>query len=301
MTHPVIRQDLRFPSSGSDCDAALVRPADVDRPPVVVLGHGLGATREMGLDAYADRFAAAGIAALTFTYRHFGASGGEPRQLLSISRQLTDWDAALAHVWQRDDVDTARIAIWGSSFGGGHAILTAARHPQLRAAVAQCPFTDGVAAARAIGVTGSLRLAPTVARDLLARARGHDPVHIPLIGAPGTPALMSTPDSEPGYRALIPEGLRFVNGVAARIVPAITAHRPGRATPRIVPPILFCVCDRDTVAPPRATLTHARRAPRGEIRTYPVGHFDIYRGEPFEAVVTDQVAFLARHLEVDQT
>ena len=33
-----------------------------------------------------------------------------------------------------------------------------------------------------------------------------------------------------------------------------------------------------------------------DIKTYDVGHFDIYRGEPFEAVVADQIEFLTRHL-----
>ena len=38
----------------------------------------------------------------------------------------------------------------------------------------------------------------------------------------------------------------------------------------------------------------AARAPRGEIRRYDTGHFDIYLGQDFEAAVTDQLAFLAR-------
>ena len=43
---------------------------------------------------------------------------------------------------------------------------------------------------------------------------------------------------------------------------------------------------------------HARRAPRGEVRLYPDGHFDIYVAEPFERVVKDQLASLARHVLV---
>ncbi|MEH0532630.1 prolyl oligopeptidase family serine peptidase [Streptomyces stelliscabiei] len=106
-------------------------------------------------------FAQAGIAALAFTYRHFGDSGGHPRQLLSIKRQLTDWDAAIDYVKARPDVDHTRIAVWGSSFGGGgHAITVASRHPELRAAVAQCPFTDGLASALALGPLASLRITP---------------------------------------------------------------------------------------------------------------------------------------------
>ena len=53
--------------------------------PCVVMAHGFSAVREQRLDAYAERFAAAGLAVLVFDYRHFGASQGEPRQLLSIA------------------------------------------------------------------------------------------------------------------------------------------------------------------------------------------------------------------------
>ena len=40
------------------------------------LAHGLGAVKEMYLEPFARRFAEAGIAALVFDYRSFGASGG---------------------------------------------------------------------------------------------------------------------------------------------------------------------------------------------------------------------------------
>src|SRR5207302_8457662 len=104
------RQDVSFIAGDAECAAWLYLPAGVPSPPVVILGHGLGATREMRLDAFAERFAQAGIAALAFTYRHFGDSGGQPRQLLSIKRQLADWDGAIAYLKARGDVDGARLA-----------------------------------------------------------------------------------------------------------------------------------------------------------------------------------------------
>lgn len=296
--HTVTRHDITFSSDGDTCAAWLFLPDGVERPPVVILGHGLGATREMRLDAFAERFAQAGVAAIAFTYRHFGDSTGQPRQLLSIKRQLADWDAAIAHAKTRGDVDGSRVAVWGSSFGGGHAIIVASRHPELRAAVSQCPFTDGLASARALGPVGTMRMLPTVAADLVANARGKQPVLIKLAGAPGERALMSAPDALPGYQALVPEGGTFVNGVAARFAPTATWHRPGKAAKKVKPPILFCVCDHDSVTPPEETLAYARTAPRGEIRTYDAGHFDIYLGEAFEAVVADQTEFLTRHLGV---
>src|SRR3954447_24665152 len=84
----------------------------------VVMGHGLSAVREQRLPAYAERFAAAGLAALLFDYRYFGSSGGEPRQLLDIDAQLADWRTALG--WARARYE--RVGLFGSSFGGGHVI-----------------------------------------------------------------------------------------------------------------------------------------------------------------------------------
>lgn len=295
--YDVTRHDITFDSDGDTCAAWLFLPDGVERPPVVILGHGLGATREMRLDAFAERFAQAGTAAIAFTYRHFGDSTGQPRQLLSIKRQLADWDAAIAHAKTRGDVDGSRIAVWGSSFGGGHAIIVASRHPELRAAVSQCPFTDGLASARALGPIGTMRLLPTVGADVWSAIRGKEPRLLTLAGAPGGKALMTAPDALPGYQALVPEGTTFVNEVAARVAPTITWHRPGKAARKVTVPVLFCVCDHDSVTPAEETLAYARTAPKGEIKSYDAGHFDIYLGEPFEEIVVDQAEFLARHLE----
>src|ERR1700752_3112596 len=211
------RLDVAFPSSGDECRAWLFLP-DTERPPLVILGHGLGGTREYGPEPYAQRFADAGIAALVFPYRHFGDSGGHPRQLLDIERQLGDWAAALAYARSLDGVDSDRIALWGSSFGGGHVIEAAARDGAVSAVVSQCPFTDGLAATRAASPRSLARALAPALRDELARVRGRAPVPAPLAGPHGSPALMTSPDSEPGYRALIPPGAPFENGVSARFL-----------------------------------------------------------------------------------
>src|SRR5256885_15437761 len=80
------RLGVAFPSSGDECRAWAFMP-DAERPPLVIPGHGLGATREYGLEPYAERFADAGIAALVLTYPHFPDSGGQPPQHLLIERQ----------------------------------------------------------------------------------------------------------------------------------------------------------------------------------------------------------------------
>jgi dienelactone hydrolase len=293
------RLDVAFPSSGDECRAWPFLP-DTEQSPVVILGHGLGGTREYGLEPYAQRFADAGIAALVFTYRHFGDSGGQPRQLLDIERQLGDWAAALAYARTLEEVDPKRIALWGTSFGGGHVLLAAARDGGVAAVVSQCPFTDGVAATRAAHPRSLAHATVLGLRDQLASLRGKPPVMVPLVGPAGSAALMTSPDCEPGYRALIPEGADFHNGVVARFLLRVGLHRPGRSAKKVGAPILFCICDTDAVAPADTALHYAATAPRGEVKRYPVGHFDIYRGEPFEHAVRDQTEFLVRHLGPEQ-
>jgi alpha-beta hydrolase superfamily lysophospholipase len=48
--------------------------------PTIVMAHGFSAVKEMYLDRFAEVFAAAGLGALVFDNRNFGASEGEPRQ-----------------------------------------------------------------------------------------------------------------------------------------------------------------------------------------------------------------------------
>ena len=57
--------------------------------------------------------------------------------MLDIESQLQDWTSAIAHARSRTDVDHSRIVLWGSSFGGGHVIVAAARDQQVEAVVAQ--------------------------------------------------------------------------------------------------------------------------------------------------------------------
>ena len=296
------RLEVHFPSGDAKCQAWLYLPEGPQPHPVIVMAHGLGGIRQMRLDAYAERFAAAGYACLVFDYRHFGASGGEPRQLLDIKLQLADWAAAIAYARSRADLDPARVVLWGTSFGGGHVIVAAARDGNVAATISQCPFTDGLASVLAMDPRTSVKVTARAVRDLIAAGLGRPPVMVPTAGPAGSAALMTAPDAVPGYLGLVDDEARaagFDNQVAARVVLNIVRHRPGRKAKKVRCPILFAVCEADSVAPAKATLRHARTAPRGEVRLYPEGHFDIYVGEPFERVVADQLAFLTNHVPVN--
>ena len=292
------RSDVTFQSAGTRCAAWLYRPKESgDGPtPCVVLAHGFSGVRDQRLDAYAERFAQAGLTALVFDYRYFGDSDGEPRQLLDIRRQLEDWRAAIAYARTLEGVDPARIAIWGSSFSGGHVMTLAARDPSLAAAVSQVAFADGLITLPSLGIGRALWLTREGLRDQVGVLRSRPPHMIAAVGPPGSKSVMNTPNAEPGMEAVTPPGSTWRNEVAARIALHVGSYRPARQAGKIRCPILFCVGDNDDLTAPGLVLKAASKAPRAEVKRYPIGHFDIYVGEWFERAVADQVDFLKRHL-----
>ncbi|MGW4718354.1 alpha/beta hydrolase [Nocardia sp. NPDC004260] len=233
----VQRREVAFASGTDTCAAWLYTPPDSPgRRPVVIMGHGLGAVREMRLDAYAERFTAAGWSVLVFDYRHLGASGGYPRQLLDIGKQRADWHAALKFARSLPDVDADRIALWGSSFGGGHVLQVASEDTGVAAVVAQCPFTDGPASLRS-----RVRIAPLSAPALFAVAIldtvgswfGAKPILLPMAGTPWMPAFVASPDALAGASALLPARTRLSRRTSALLerLPSLRA----RISPNIEP------------------------------------------------------------------
>lgn len=297
-----MRENIEFCSGGERCDAWLYRPqpniATTELAPIVVMAHGLGGTKAMGLDAYAQRFAAAGYMCLVFDYRHFGASGGSPRQLLSVPKQLADWEAAIAFARSLPGVQPERVIAWGTSFGGGHSLTMAARDQRLAAAIAQCPFTDGIASSLAIDRITSVKVALAAIRDRFRGVRGAEPLYLPTAAPPGTPSFMSSPDALPGMTALVAEDSAFDNRITARSAFDVLFYAPGRHIGDIQCPVYVALCDPDNVAPNGTAQRQTSRAPRAEVHTYPGGHFDIYFGEPFERAVVDYLDFLQRRVPV---
>jgi dienelactone hydrolase len=295
-----MRTDITFRSGDDRCAGWLYRPEGFDGPrPLMVMAHGFSATTEMRLPAYAERFCAAGIGVLLFDYRHFGASGGEPRQLLDISRQHADFHRALAYARDLDWVDPERVGLFGSSFGGGHVLAVGAADGRVAAIVSQCPFTDGLAAFRAGRLKTVIQVTVAGLRDQLTALRRGAPYYIPAAAAPGNLGVMTTDDSLSGMTTMAEQSVdaQWDNRVAARIMLRAGTYRPGLKAAKLPCPALFCITDEDSLAPAEQTAKLAARGPRNEIKHYPIGHFDIYVGEDWKRAVADQTEFLVRTLK----
>lgn len=290
------RHDLGFLSGGLRCAAWLYLPQGAQRPPVVVMAHGFAGERRFGLEPFAERFAAAGLAVLLFDYRNFGDSEGQPRNLVDPFRHLADWKAAIAHARSLDTVDAERLGLWGTSFSGGHVIMAAASDPGISAIAVQVPFVDPISTFRSVGLGHVLRGSLLALRDLGRAAAGRPPLNIPVVAEPGTFAAMNTPESLPGYSALVPEGAAWSNECPARILLTMSFYRPLGAARRVRCPALVVLAENDSLIDRRAVERTAARMTRPRLLRFPVGHFDVYSGPTFEEVVTEQTRFLTNHL-----
>jgi len=287
-----------FTSQGVHCSGDLYLPAGVYRPPVVVMAHGFGAERAFGLPAYARRFAERGLATYLFDYRGFGDSDGEPRNYVDARRHLADWRAAVAHVRALHEVDGTRLALWGTSYSGGHAIVTAAGDPAVTALVAQVPYVDpfGLWCWKDPGY-----LARGIAYglwDLARAALRRSPHYVKMAGSPDEFAILNTPETWPGFQSILPEGSDWQNRCPARVVLTTLLYRPARWATRVRCPALILIAERDSILSARASERAANRIPQAVPVILPLGHFDIYTGEAFEAAIEMQAEFLELHLRV---
>ena len=267
--------------------------------PCAVMAPGFGGTRDSSLLGYAEGFATAAIDVLLFDYRGFGASGGSPRQLVSVRRQRRDYHAAVAAARQLPGVDPERIVVWGVSYAGGHVIVVAARDKRVAATISVTPAMDGIPVliqlARNGGPAHLVRAAGNGLRDAARALTGRAPHLVPMVGEPGSNAIIAKAGGEEAYTAIA--GPSWRNELCARTALEAGLNRPIRFASRVSCPLLVQVGTSDSICPPQAGRRAVPKAgARAELREYPVDHVDVYVGAWQERALADQLDFLRRCL-----
>jgi len=276
------RRDIEFDAEGVTLRGWFY-PAEgtSGRAPTVVMAHGFSAVKEMYLDSFAEVFAAAGLNALVFDNRNFGASDGDPRQEIDPWAQVRDYRHAITYAGTRPDVDPSRIGVWGSSYSGGHVLVVAAIDRRVKAVVSQVPLVSGSANIRDL-VRADFRAGfrEMFDADRAARYAGDPPAMVPVVAEdPLAPSALPTPDS---WTFFIETGKTrapsWRNEVTLRTVEMLGEYEPGSYLARISPtPLLMLVAETDHLTPADLAIDAYEQARQPKrLVILPGGHFDAY-------------------------
>lgn len=289
-----MKRPVSFDSHGTQCSSWLFMPEGKGPFPVIIMAHGLGAIKEMRLEAYAERFAEAGLACLVFDYRHFGESGGQPRQLLNIGKQLQDWTAAIEFARQLPNIDRQRTVLWGTSLSGGHVLEVATRVKDIAAVIAQVPHLDGLASLRQNSLSKICALTLHGLYDRVRGLFGLAPHYIRSSAEPGQLGLMTAPGESQGYLNLVPADKDLDRRVAARFALSVGLYSPVRALKKLNMPVLIQVGTEDLTTPAQPAIDNCPKYPNVLLKQYDCGHFQPYVEPLFASIIADQIAFLDR-------
>lgn len=263
--------------------------------PGVVVCHGFGGIKQFFVGEIAAALCGFGYAALTFDFRGFGESDGS-RNRLRPHEQVDDTLAAVEFVCADPRVDEARIGLYGTSFGGGIAILAGCRDERVGAAVSGVGIADYGRWLR------SLRRhwewlefeeeleADRRERTLTGVSRVVEPEHI-MVRDP------HSMEHERGLRERYPTrafALDLASGDAIRSFDPVRMVESARS----VPALLFIGVAGDALTPFEETLDFFERSPSPkELMTISgITHHEMYQPQHLAGVMERVAGFFAEHL-----
>jgi pimeloyl-ACP methyl ester carboxylesterase len=315
---------MQITSQGTPLESWVYLPKQSSSPPpVVVMAHGMGAQKDIGLWTYAEKFVEAGMAVVVFDYRSFGGSGGSPRHWVSPRRHLQDWEAVVSHIQSSSldgRVDGSRIGLWGVSYSGGHVLVTAAkfRH-NISVVIANEPYVSPAAVLSTTSVRGAgrtLRLLAVGISDELRRLISRytrfklPPVYLRLVAPitdPNALALLPLQESEMAIRNVHAPPKRqggWQNKVLARVVLEALGYNPSKHFGKITAPVYFRVAMLDHLCPPSVVLDAVKKAGFMEgqivIQERNVTHLEAHSTGVKESEIKPVIAFLRKHLRLSE-
>lgn len=155
------QHEITFWSGGSRLKGDVFKPRGLknDKLPGIMLIHGWGGNRSNLNRLYAPQFARLGFIVMTFDMRSWGESDGflvaneklpeaidtleitiegqHVRSVVNPLKMIDDARAALSWFVAEPNLQADNIGVWGTSLGGGLALVTAANDQRIKAVVTQ--------------------------------------------------------------------------------------------------------------------------------------------------------------------
>lgn len=271
----------------------LQKPGGEDKKPVIVLCHGFCGIREILLPAFAQAFAEAGFAAITFDYHGFGDSDGERGRLVP-AMQIADILTVVRWAQQQPALDAQRIGLWGTSFGGCHVFGAAAQMPEIKCLVSQLAFADGEAI-----VSGHMdqqeKNAFIATLDKMVEKQKTSGKEMMV----SVNRVLSDAESKAFFaenRALYPKMDIKIPFLTVR---ETLQYKPALAAAQVKCPSLVVIAEKDSVNPPeqgRALFAAIGAQEKELYQQADARHYDIYTGAHFQQVIRVQTAWFEKYL-----
>jgi pimeloyl-ACP methyl ester carboxylesterase len=142
----VSEDKVRIPSSGLQLSGVINIPGNVpgtDKRPAFLVLHGFGSNKDsQNVLRPTTILEELGYVTLRFDMRGCGESEGEPGRVICLD-QVEDTRNALSFLAEQPSVDSERIAVVGTSFGGAVAVYTAGVDKRVAAVISNGGWGNG--------------------------------------------------------------------------------------------------------------------------------------------------------------
>lgn len=129
----LMKQRIYFELDGTRIVGDLFVPPGSGPHPAVVVAGPMTSVKEQVTGVYAAALAVRGIAALALDHRHYGESGGAPRQYEHSGHKIADLQAAVDWLAEHPRIDGKRLGLAGVCLGAGYAAWATIDQPRVNA------------------------------------------------------------------------------------------------------------------------------------------------------------------------
>lgn len=264
------KQEIGFRNGQIELRGWLAKPSGASESPLIILIHGLSGIVDLDLERYAEVFTNAGYACLAYDHRNWGKSDGLPRCETEPWLQVDDLRAAISFARTLPKVDSDRIGLWGTSYGGGHVLTVSALDRRVRCAVSQVPLISGSRTFEAwVPAAKREKFLSRLDADRDSRYRGE---------APSTsPAALPNSETEEWVQHSDTTG-SYCNELTIRSFDLLRTYEPVSFVDRIAPtPLMMIVAEQDVQTPTQWQLdAYDRLGDPKRLLSLDCRHYDVY-------------------------
>lgn len=281
---------LTFESEGETLVGNLSVPSEGEPAGVVIAVGPLTSVKEQAAGTYARALAERGYAGLAFDYRHFGESGGEPRQFESPEANVEDIRNAATALLDDERLRDLPVYGLGICFGAGPMARAVAEDSRFRAfAGVAGVYTDGAKTRESMGDAYGARIERGRAAERRWRETGEAET-IPAVAPDGGDVAMPLREAYEFYGTPRGQVPNYVNGYAVQSLAYSLPFDVRGAADTIEAPVLV-VHSEQALAPGLAREFYAAvRSPKRDLWLRSEGQIDFYDDPRLIGPAADAVA-----------